>query len=199
MCIRDRYDIIEIDKLNSGKSVSASFSTEDNAFNLLGSTTKKDFLFEMQYLAAYFTDPAWRPQMYEKIRSVADMIFSMQRMSSQTVFGNNIEAIISPNDPRYKVSTKEDFLALKLDDAKKYVDDARKKGPVEVLIVGDVDENIALEYVKKTFAQLPNLKSKQDDFVSERKRKMLRERKIINLDHDGAKDNALLALSLIHI
>lgn len=191
-----KYDIIELDKLNSGKSVSVSFATDDSAFNLSGDTTKKDFLLEMQYLAAYFTDPAWRPQMYEKIRSIADMIFSMQRMSSQTVFENNIDAILSPNDPRYKVTTKDDFLALKLDDAKKYVDNARKNGPVEVLIVGDIDENTALDYVKKTFAQLPNFKSKQDEYAAERQRKMLRERKIIDLDHDGAKDNALLAFNI---
>ncbi len=191
-----KYDIIELGKLNAGKYISTGFGTEGDVFVLSGNTTKEDFKLQMQNLAAYFTDPAWRPQLYEKLLSLADMVFSMQRISSGSVYGLNIESIISPNDPRYKIITKEDYLALKLDDAKKYVNEARKNGPVEVLIVGDIEENIALDYVKQTFAQLPKFKEKPNPYNSERNRKMLRERKIVNLDHDGAKDDAMLVLNI---
>lgn len=191
-----KYDIIELGKLNAGKYISTGFRTEGDVFVLTGNTTKEDFKLQMQNLAAYFTDPAWRPQLYEKFMSLADMVFSMQRISSGSVYGLNIDSIISPNDPRYRITTKEDFLALKLDEAKKYVNSARKNGPIEVLIVGDVEENIALEYVKQTFAQLPKFKDKPEIYSQERNRKMLRERKIVNLDHDGAKDDALLVFNI---
>jgi len=191
-----KYDIIDLGKLNSGKFVSTGFHSEEDTFALSGNTTKEDFLLQMQNITAYFTDPAWRPQMYDKVMSMADMLFDMQRMTSNSVYGRYINSIISPDDPRYRVRNKEDFLALKLDDAKKYVDEARKNGPVEVLIVGDVDEEIALDYVKQTFGQLPKFKDKQEQYLSERERKMLRERKIVNLDHDGAKDDALLVFNI---
>ncbi len=191
-----KYDIIDLGKVNAGKYVSTGFRTEDDVFVLTGSTTKEDFKLQMQNLAAYFTDPAWRPQLYEKIMSLADMAFSMQRISSGSVYGLNIESIISPNDPRYRIITKDDYLALKLDEAKKHVNEARKNGPVEVLIVGDIDEQTALDAVKQTFAQFPKFKETYNQYNIERSRKMLRERKVVNLDHDGAKDDALLVINI---
>lgn len=189
-----KYDQFELEKLNSGKYVASGFQVGDEFFTLSGSTTKDDFGLQMQNLAAFYTDPAYRPQSFDQMKTFLGMMFDFADSAPEFVLSRYSDSIISPNDIRRKLETKADYEGVKIFDISNIIDKARKEGPLEIIVVGDIKEQDALNAIKSTFGKMPKRAEKPNPYSAERKRKFATIPKTTILEHKGAKDQTAIQI-----
>lgn len=145
----------DMDKALSGKVYSASFGLTDDAFVLSGTTRGEDLDTQMQVLAAYVADPGWRPEAFDRYAAVAASIHDQLAATSGGVLGRDLAALLRGGDTRWGFPSRQDLAAARLDDLRKAVEPAFSSGPLEVVVVGDVTVDKAIDAVARTFGALP--------------------------------------------
>jgi zinc protease len=109
-----RMDVDGINRAMAGKSVSAGFGVNDDAFEFSATTTPRDLELQMQYLAAYLTDPAWRPDGFARLKASKDAIYRSIESSPGAVFGSIGAGTLRSDarSPRFPTATQFDALTL---------------------------------------------------------------------------------------
>lgn len=187
----ERFDVDALSRTLAGRSVSANFGVGPDAFEFAAATTPQDLGLQLQLFAAYLTDPAWRPDGFARLMASKDAIYRQIRNTPAAVWGTDGERILRNNEPRFGFPTPQQFDALKLEDAKAVLDDARKNGNIEITIVGDTDINQAIAAVGRTFAALPKRPETPNPRIAERNVQFPQGRATSDLTHDGRQDQAL--------
>lgn len=190
------YDDNDLDLLMAGKQVGASFNSTAEKFVLSASTIKSDFKLQMQYLAAYMTQVKWRDNGYKSMMNSVDMIYNMKDISAGSVHSQHFDFDISNNDIRDRFISADEMKALRLDDAKNIVNKALQNTPVEIVIVGDIDEAMALEEVKNTFAKMPKRPLKLNPYVSERQKTFTKTKSEKTYYHKGSDKTSMLSYTI---
>jgi zinc protease len=150
-----RMDVDAINRAFAGRTVQAGFGLAEDAFVLSGTTTPRDLELQLQYLAAYLTDPAWRPDGLARLKSSKDAIYRSIDSTPGSVWSVKGGAVLrsDPRAPQFPTPTQ--FDALTLAQARSVLDPARRNGAIEVTIVGDTSLTAATRAVAKTFGALP--------------------------------------------
>jgi zinc protease len=133
----------------------ADFAVGDDDFILGGQTDPKDLATQLQVLAAYLTDPAWRPEPFERARVGYLAALPQFAATPGGVVSQDLASLIRGGDPRWAFPSREDLLAARPDDLKAMVAGALSHAPVEITIVGDVSPDQAIALVASTFGALP--------------------------------------------
>ena len=133
----------------------STFSVDEDSFRLNGATRPADFEVQMQVLAAYLTDPALRPEAFERIRGVYAQAFDQIRATPGGVFSREGTALLRSGDPRWTFPTPEQVETARLDDLRALLTDRLAVGPIEITIVGDVSVETATQVVGAAFGALP--------------------------------------------
>ena len=144
----------EIKDSLTGKIYDVGFDIGDDASTLGGGTTKNDFSTEMQVLMAFTTDAAYSPDAWDRLKGFIPDYYAQLESSPQGVFQMKSGGLLHSGDPRFVMPSQADFLATGNDAVKGLIDHQLKTGPVEITIVGDIDEATAEAEIDKTFATL---------------------------------------------
>ena len=145
----------QLEQVTAGNVVGASFGPDQNAFQYGGSTRPEDLPLQMQLLAAYFTDPAWRPEPFARAKSSIPQGLAQARAVPAGAFSLAATGLLYGGDPRFGVPTEADVAAARLEDVKMLVTDSVSRGPIEIIMVGDVTVVDAIASVSSTFGALP--------------------------------------------
>jgi zinc protease len=145
----------DISKVLAGKEVGFAFDTGDTAFEFNGETRTEDFDSELQLMAAYLSDPAWRPEAFEKARAAMASNLKQAHATANGEFGFQFWAAAHGGDIRWQPPTDEEVRATRLDAVKELLRQALKDGPVEVVVVGDIPVADALDGIGNTLGALP--------------------------------------------
>ncbi len=145
----------EIKDSLAGKIYDVNFGIGEDSSALSGSTTKADFATQMQVLMAFTTDAAYRADAFDRLKGAIPDYYAQLGASPDGVFQMNGSAILHSGDPRFGMPSQADFLATPNDAVKSLIDGQIKTGPIEITIVGDVDEATAEAELDKTFGTLP--------------------------------------------
>jgi zinc protease len=145
----------QLEEVLTGKTYGASLAAAEDAFILSGSTKPGDLDVQMQVLAAYATDAGWRPQPFERTRAQFRAVLPTLDATTQGVFAKEATSRLRPGDARYAFPQVEDLAGWTIDDLKSAVGPALASGPIEIVIVGDVDVDAAIASVASTFGALP--------------------------------------------
>ncbi len=130
------------------------FSIQRDAFEIGGATRPSDLDVELQLIAAYLSDPGFRPAVDARIPTAVRTLYEVSRTEPDFAAALARDKAMPP--PR--VPTLPDERDL---DGVKSADFARVLGPVlkndalEVTIIGDIDQQSAVEAVAKTLGALP--------------------------------------------
>lgn len=186
-----RYDVDALNRTLAGHSVGTGFGVGDDAFEMTAATTPQDLQLQLQIFAAYLTDPAWRPDGFARLMAVKDTIYRQIRSTTGAVAATQVDAILKSGDQRFAFPSEAQFDALNLEDAKTILDDARKNGALEVIIVGDVTVAGAISMVGNTFAALPARAATPNARTAERQVGFPQGRATTVLKHEGRADQAL--------
>ena len=145
----------QLEGVLSGRVYSASLSAGEDAYRLSGTTRPEDLDLQMQVLTAYLTDAGWRPEPFERARSQFRTILPQLDSTPANAFARDASDLLRSGDARWAIPTLEQVSSWSLDDLRTMVSRDLSQGPIEVIIVGDVDVDAAIQSVAATVGSLP--------------------------------------------
>ncbi|MDO9335563.1 MAG: insulinase family protein [Caulobacter sp.] len=146
----------DMERVLAGRVYGAGFGVEDDAFVLSGGTRPEDAELQMQVLAAYATDAAWRPAAFQRVRNVAATYDEQYQATTSGVLARDLAGLLHSGDRRWTWPTPAEIRATELEQVKAAVAPALASGPIEVVIVGDITVDKAIEITAATFGALPS-------------------------------------------
>ncbi|MEP2737185.1 MAG: insulinase family protein [Erythrobacter sp.] len=185
----------ELATILAGKRVSADIGASADRFTMSGSTIPQDLALQMQLLAAAITDPGYRKEAEERYAKSIDNFFANLDATPGRVLSNALGGILSDNDPRFTLQSKEAYQALSFAKLKEDIGDRLDSGAIEIALVGDLDEDAATAAVASTLGALP---AREPYFVRRedaRVRSFTDNRGTRTLEHAGEPDQALIRMS----
>jgi len=152
----------ELERILAGKNVGATFRVNPDAFSFSGTTNKDDLLLEFQLLAAYITDPGYRSEAARVAKKRIDELYNSINHNPEGPLETIIPRKIAGNDPRFGIPEKEVTLQRNLDEVKAWLSPEFNRGPIEIAVVGDIDEQSVIHAVAQTLGALPKREVKPD-------------------------------------
>ena len=144
----------DVKQVLSGRTYTAGFGIEDDAFVLNGTTRPKDLDLQLQVLAAYMTSPGWRPEAFDRNRDVMGVTLRQLPSTAEGVEALEVPVLEHSGDARWAYPTPEQLPAIHLDQLKGLIQPALDHGQIEVVIVGDVTVDQAIRQTAATFGAL---------------------------------------------
>jgi zinc protease len=134
---------------------SVGIGMDENRFALSGATRPEDLAVQMQVLAAYLTDPGWRPTGLNRTRALSGTIHDQLASTPSGVFVRESGAPLHNGDQRWSLPGREAMAATDIAAIRALLDGPLANAPLEVIIVGDVDIEEAIRQTAATFGALP--------------------------------------------
>ncbi|HEX8468181.1 MAG TPA: insulinase family protein [Allosphingosinicella sp.] len=148
-----RMDYEQIGSALANSTWAFSLEPRPTAFMLTSSTLSDNVEQQMHLLAAYMTDPGFRPLIDEKLPTALDLTYRMVETEPSIVANLALERALFPG--RESLPPRERMAAYRAADFERMLKPALSRSPVEVTIVGDVTEDMAKRAVAATFGALP--------------------------------------------
>ncbi|HEX8621693.1 MAG TPA: insulinase family protein [Allosphingosinicella sp.] len=148
-----RMDYTQIGEALANSTWAFSLEALTTAYQLKSSTLTDNVDAEMRLLAAYMTDPGFRPLMDEKLPTAIDMTYRMAGTNPLLVATVALERAAFPG--RESLPPREKIAAYRAADFERMLKPALTGAPIEVTIVGDIGEEEAKRAVAATFGALP--------------------------------------------
>lgn len=145
----------DIQTVLNAKAYGVAFATRDDGFYLTGATRPVDLDTQLQLLAAYVTDPGWRPEAFERARASAGPEINRLIASPTGVMQLELPLLLHDSDARWAQPDFTDLAQAKPDDMKAVIQAPLSTGRIEVTVVGDITPERAAQAVAATFGALP--------------------------------------------
>lgn len=145
----------DTERVLASKLYGARFSLEDNAYGLSGGTRPEDLDTQLQVLAAYASEPGWRPEAFQRTKSYAATLNAQWEATDSGVFNRDLAGLLHNGDRRWTWPSPQDIAASKPEDLKAAFNEGLTKGSIEIVIVGDITVEKAIDAVARTFGALP--------------------------------------------
>jgi zinc protease len=150
-----RMNFEDMQEALNGRVYGASLGIDENAFTFAGTTRPQDLAVQMQVLAAYLTDPGWRPTGWNRLRSLSGTIHDQLASTPSGVFQRDSGPLLHNGDNRWALPTRDQMAASDIAAARAVLDPALARSPIEVIIVGDISIDEAIRETAATFGALP--------------------------------------------
>jgi zinc protease len=145
----------DMERVLAAKVFGARFGVAEDAFVLSGGTRREDLPTEMQVLAAYASEPGWRPLGFDRIRNASKTLQDQYESTDSGVFSRDLPGLLHAGDRRWTFPSREEIANAKLVDLEAMVGPHLANDPLEVVVVGDISVEKATEAVARTFGALP--------------------------------------------
>ena len=145
----------DMERVLASKTYGAGFGVDDDAFAFSGRTRPEDLDVQMQVLAAYVTEPGWRPEAFDRITNYGATLHDQYEATSSGVLRRDLAGLLRNGDRRWTFPTREEIASAKLEDLKGAIAPALARDPIEVVIVGDTTVEKAIAATAATFGALP--------------------------------------------
>jgi zinc protease len=150
-----KLDYQSLLRVLAGKDFHLNFAIEDQAISFSGETTSTDLPVQLQILAAYVSDAAFRPEAFEQVRSVELRQLTQLAATPVGVLQTEVPGLLRSGDARWAAPTEASVQAARADDLKGLIGSGLAVNPIEVTVVGDVTLEQAVDLVARTFGSLP--------------------------------------------
>lgn len=145
----------DMERVLTGKIWNAALGVEDDAFVLSGRTRPEDLSTELQVLAAFATEPGWRPEAFNRIKTAYGTVHDQLQSTTGGIFNRDLGGLMHGGDQRWTFPSREQIAAASLGELRTVVDNPLTKGDLEIVIVGDTTVDKAIAAVADTFGALP--------------------------------------------
>jgi zinc protease len=150
-----KIEVEDMERVLASRLYGARLSVTDDAFVLSGGTRPADLPTQMQVLAAYLTEPAWREAAFQRLKGAAKTIHDQYDATDQGVLARDLEALLHSGDRRWTFPSRDEIANANLADVRDPIMRGLSQGSIEVVIVGDVTVEQARDAVAATFGALP--------------------------------------------
>lgn len=185
------HDVEELQRILAGKTVSLGLSFGTDSFGSSGATTPGDAELQMKLLAAFMTDLGYRPAADTVWQNQVKAIIPQLSAQPQSVAGTLVPRILASGDTRFGLQPNE-LTDRNLEDVRAVLASQTADSPIEIAIVGDIDEQAAIDIVAKSFGALPARKAVSPDYKAGRQVKFIDKRGLTTLTHKGKDDQGMV-------
>jgi zinc protease len=187
-----KHSLEELKDLLAGRVITVGASVTDNAFVATGATNAHDLALQMKVSAAYLLDPGFRPEAANQWANAVPIIEKQLDAQPESVSKLRLPALLAGGDQRFGVPEAAVLSKRNFDEARAALAPVIASAPIEITIVGDVDEKAAIDAVAASFGALPARKASGLAGAEARKASFRADRSPILLTHDGPADKALV-------
>lgn len=149
------YSPTQLARALAGKQASVQFRATDGEFTANGTTRPADLATQLQVMAAHFSRPGWRPDLYTTSMDAVGKILGAVGSNPSLVYASKTDLFLHGGDPRWATPTAQDLATLSADEARAFIEPILATAPLEVLIAGDTTIDVAIAEVARTFGALP--------------------------------------------
>ena len=150
-----QIDSEDTERVLASKVYAARFGVGEDAFVLSGSTRTDDLATQMQVLTAYVADPGWRSEAFKRQQTAGKTVHDQMEGTDGGVIGRELSGLLHAGDRRFTFPSRDDIAKAQLADLQAQIAPHLANDPIEVVIVGDVTVDKAIEAVSRTFGSLP--------------------------------------------
>ena len=186
----EAHGLDELRTILAGRTVSASFGSGTDAFGGSALTSPDDFALQAKLMAAFVTHPGYRPEGLALIRRYLPQQYAANDATPAAVLGRDAGGILANDDPRARTQPLETLMALDWDQLRAAIDDSLRHGAIEIGVVGDIDEQAAIDAIAASFGALPERRAAFDSRDEARVRSFAVDRSERTLIHKGPAEQA---------
>jgi len=189
-------DFQDIQKALAAKIFGIDFSVDDTSVRFEGRTRTEDLETQLQLMAAYTSDPAYRPEVFKRIQQAYLSGLDQYSATAGGVLGRDFAGLVHSNDPRWTFPDREQLSAATVDDFESVFKPLVTRGPIELIVVGDVTVDDAIRLTAGTFGALPQ-RTEQPSAPSQTDvRFPAATEKPVIATHTGREDTAAIAIGV---
>jgi len=144
----------EIDQMVNGRRIELNFGIDSDAFEFSGNTRADDLADQLRLIATKLEHPGWDPLPVERAKALAKSGYDSFEMSATSVLQRDLEYLLSNKDPRWKSATPVDVAKIDAAKFKAYWGPLLAEGPVEVMLFGDFDKDVAMTALQNSFGAM---------------------------------------------
>lgn len=187
-----KHNFEDLKTLTTGKQITAGFSVGEDAFETAGATTAADLPLQMKVTAAYMTDPGYRVEAASQWATVVPLFDKQVSAQPLQLLNARLPYLLTGHDARFGLPPASELIKRNLDEFKSVYSPASASAPIEITIVGDVDEKAAIDAVAKSFGALPKRDLNAPDYSAARNVKWAASSAPLTLTHTGEADQAVV-------
>ncbi|WP_288987933.1 insulinase family protein [uncultured Sphingopyxis sp.] len=188
----EAHSLDDLRTIFAGKTVSPSFGVDTDAFGGKAVTSPDDFAAQAELMAAYLTHPGYRADGLALIRRYLPQQYAANDATPGAVLARDSGGILANGDPREETPPLATMMSLDWSKLKAAVADSFDHGAIEIGVVGDIDEQAAIDAIAATFGALPERRAAFDPHSDARKRDYPVDHSERTLIHKGPADQAEL-------
>jgi zinc protease len=162
------HDIEDLRSILAGTTVSAGFGVADRYFGSVGAIAPADLERQLQVMAAYTRYPAYSENALRLFRRPLPEAYARLDATPGSALGVAAPRIMTDNDPRFSLEPLEKISAVDFDMLKAALGNALEKNRLEIALVGDIDEEVAIAAVASTFGALPQRQTAGGEYAEAR-------------------------------
>lgn len=133
----------------------AVITAEDDALAMTGAIGRDDLETLLAQMARPLAAPAWKDDAFARAKAATLASIAQDHASAETVLAHALPTLEHGGDPRWASLEANRVLATGIADAKRPFASALANGAVEVVIVGDITEDKAIDAMAETFGAFP--------------------------------------------
>jgi len=176
----------ELQRIMAGKSVNFGLQAGLDSFGATATTTPADFELQMKTLAAYVTAGGYRPEIDTLWKNAVPQFAAQLDALPQSILQFELPRILHGGDKRYGIGNAEELLTYKASDIESVLAPLGASAPIEIGIVGDIDEQVVINAVANSFGALSARSANYDGKVTAPK--IITSKDEITLYHKGTEE-----------
>ena len=151
-----KHSKTDLTRILAGNNVQqASFSISEDSFNIMGKTTPEDLELQLQLMAAYLSDPGYRPEAEQYWQNIIPSYPDWFAHTFDGVNYNVTTSFLRGHDGRFRVPSLEEMASLTADDVREWLHPEMSASYLEVSVVGDFDADLIIPFLLNSFGALP--------------------------------------------
>jgi zinc protease len=163
-----QIDNEDTERVLASKVYGARFAVGEDAFVLSGGTRTDDLPTEMQVLTAYVSDPGWRGEAFKRQQNAGKTVHDQMEGTDGGVIGRELSGLLHAGDRRFTFPSRDEIAKAQLPDLQAQIAPHLASDPIEVVVVGDITVDKAIDAVARTFGSLPARKAAQPVAAAQR-------------------------------
>ncbi|MEB2847349.1 insulinase family protein [Endobacterium cereale] len=188
-------DFQDIQKALAAKIFGIDFSVGDSSVRFDGRTRTEDMATQLQLMAAYTSDPTYRPEAFNRVQQAYLSGIDQYDATAGGVLGRDFAGLVHSGDPRWTFPGRTQLSTATPDEFEEFFHPLVTKGPIELTVVGDIDVEEAIRLTAETFGALPKRPELSAPSQIEQLFPAPSEKSVVKT-HRGRDDTAAVAVGL---
>ncbi|MBI5382268.1 MAG: insulinase family protein [Opitutae bacterium] len=150
-----RHSLDDLQRLLAGKTVGTNFRVGTDALLFQAATNREDLLLQCQLIAAYLTDPGYRPEALRQILKGLEHFYNSLEHTPDGPLKTAVPRLLACDDPRFGLPDRATIMGRTLEEVRQWLAPQLASGPIEIALAGELDPDAVIAAVAGTLGALP--------------------------------------------